>query len=474
MKRTCLRSAAAVSCLSALAVLAVQAATRPRRGGTLRVLMAAQPRSLDPRSLPAEQRARAAAEKLVPLMFDRLVSIDEQGRPQPQLATGWQHDAESKRWTFDIRTGVKFWDGSPLTSEIVAAELQSFPGGPPAKASGGAVIVEGQLANPNLLRDLADKQFSIFRAGEDGAILGTGPFYLGEWQPGKRAVLGANQRDWRGQPYPDAIEVEMGVAPRDQLVALELGKADVIEAGPAETRRVAQSGHRVWSSRADELLAIVFQPGRPSAADAKLRQSLALSIDRSAMHAVLLQKQGELAGGLLPQWLSGYAFLFSTAKDLARAQEIASALPPEHRSLTLGYDPNDSLAEAIAQRVAVNAGDAGVAVRAAESNSVSDFGAAPASVDARLCRLPIEDSDAGRALAELVARALVLDWKHPGSPMAPELLYAEERDLLASYQIIPLFHLPHIYGLSGRVKNWHPSPGGEWRLEEVWLEAEKQ
>lgn len=474
MKRTYFRSVAAVSCLVTLAGVAAHAATRPHKGGTLRVLMAAQPKSLDPRTLPLEPRALAAAEKLVPLMFDRLVTIDEKGRPQPQLATGWQHDAAFKRWTFNIRTGVNFWDSTPLTPQIVAAALPSVPGSPSAKVSGGSVIIEAQSANPEMLRDLAEAQFSIYRLRDDGAILGTGPFYLSEWQPGKHAVLAANQRDWRGRPHLDAIEVEMGVAPREQVVALELGKADVIEVGPADTRRVAQGAHRVWSSLPDELLAVVFPPGTPAAADAKVREALARSIDRTAIHAVLLQRQGELAGGLLPQWLSGYAFLFSTAPDLPHAREIAAALPPEHRSLTLGYDPNDPVAEAIAQRIAVNARDAGIAVQATEQPPAASPGVAAASVDARLWRLRIEDSDAGRALLALVAGSLVLDWKHPVGPVAPETLYGEERNLLEGYQIIPLFHLPQIYGLSARVKNWNPSPLGEWRLEETWLEAEAE
>lgn len=472
MKHKFYRSVAAVSCWVALAVVAAHAATRPHKGGTLRVLMAAQPKSLDPRTLPLEWRELFAAEKLVPLMFDRLVTIDEKGRPQPQLATGWQHDAAFKRWTFDIRTGVNFWNGTPLTPEIVAAALQSFPGSPPAKASGGTVILERQSANPDMLSDLAEEQFSIYRVGEDGAILGTGPFYLTEWQPGRRAVLAANQRDWRGRPYLDAIEVEMGVSPREQMVALELGRADVIEVGPTGARRLTQGGHRVWSSLPNELLAIVFQPASTAAADVHVREALARSIDRAAMHTVLLQKQGEPAGSLLPQWLSGYAFLFSTAQDLARAGEMVTALPTGLRSLTLGYESNDSIAGAIAERIAVNARDAGIALQVTEQPAAGS-GTAPAIVDARIWRLPIEDLDASRALVALVTRALVLDWKHPIGTVAPEVLYGEESHVLEGYQIIPLFHLPQIYGLSGRVKNWNPGPTGEWRLDEIWLEAEK-
>ena len=470
MKRTFFRSVAVISGSVTLALVVAHAATRPHKGGTLRVLVTAQPKSLDPRSLPGEPREQAAAEKLVRLMFDRLVTFDEKGQPQPQLATGWQHDAAFKRWTIDIRTGVNFWDSTPLTPEIVAAALQSLPGSPPARAFGGSVIIEGQSPSPDMLRDLAQEQFSIYRVGENGAVLGTGPFYLSEWQPGKRAVLAANEKDWRGRPFLDAIEVQMGVTPREQIVALELGRADVIEVGPADARRVAQGAHRVWSSLPNHLLTIVFQPGRPAAGDAHVREALARSIDRAAMHTVLLQKQGEPAGGLLPQWLSGYAFLFSTPQDLPRAKEIVAALPPEMRSLTLEFDTGDSIAAAIAERIAVNARDAGITLVAAEQPQAAGPGTARATPDARLLRLRIEESDAGRSLVAIVTGSLVLDWKHPIGPVAPEVLYGEENHVLEGYQIIPLFHLPQTYGLSGRVKNWNPLPTGELRLEEIWLE----
>jgi ABC-type transport system substrate-binding protein len=368
---------------------------------------------------------------------------------------------------------VNFWDNTPLTPEIAAAALQSLPGSPPAKASGGSVVIESQSANPEMLRDLAQTQFSIYRAVENGAVVGTGAFYLSEWQPGKRAVLAANEKDWRGRPFVDAVEVEMGVAPRDQIVALELGRADLIEVAPTDARRVAQGSHRVWSSLPNELLAIVFQPGRFAGQGARVREALARSIDRAAIHAVLLQKQGEPAGGLLPQWLSGYAFLFSTAQNLPRATEIAAALPPEARSLTLGYDSTDSLAKAIAERIAVNARDAGLALQAVEQPAAPAAGAAPVAADALLLRVRFADLDAGRALAAIVSGSLVTDWKHPMSPVPPEVLYGEERNILDGWQIIPLFHLPEIYALNARVKNWSPARTGELRLEDIWLEGEK-
>ncbi len=60
----------------------------------------------------------------------------------------------------------------------------------------------------------------------------------------------------------------------------------------------------------------------------------------------------------------------------------------------------------------------------------------------------------------------------PATPSAEDL-YRAERALVESYQVIPLFHLPEMAGLSARVRNWQPTATGEWRLDSLWLEPEK-
>src|SRR5438128_2703121 len=78
--------------LLALSVaLPIAGATRPHYGGTLRVEMRARVTSLDPREMPSEPAESAAAEKIFSLVFERLVGLDENGRPQPALAVAWTH-----------------------------------------------------------------------------------------------------------------------------------------------------------------------------------------------------------------------------------------------------------------------------------------------------------------------------------------------------------------------------------------------
>ena len=138
MKRiVCLFPARNNPCVAFVALLALGAAatapnaaasTRPQHGGTLRVQMRERIATIDPRQWPSAPAQAAAAERLDSLVFDRLVRLDEHGTLQPALAISWQHDAQSKRWQFRLRDGVKFSDGSPLTPPIAALALQQLLG----------------------------------------------------------------------------------------------------------------------------------------------------------------------------------------------------------------------------------------------------------------------------------------------------------------------------------------------------------
>ena len=74
----------------------------------------------------------------------------------------------------------------------------------------------------------------------------------------------------------------------------------------------------------------------------------------------ILQKQGEPAGGLLPQWSSGTAFLFSTAADAVRAPRNSWSQIAGSPKIVLGYDSGDALEQTVAERIVVNAREAGI------------------------------------------------------------------------------------------------------------------
>jgi peptide/nickel transport system substrate-binding protein len=434
------------------------AATRPRYGGTLRLEMRERLASIDP-----AQKAADRAGRLQMLVYDRLTRLDEAARVQPALAISWQSDSEKKRWEFRLRPGVKFHDGYPLTPAAVSGALQRILGsGATVTAAGDAVVIQSNQPLTRLPVELARPEASISARDGDGSPTGTGPFRVARFDAGRHVTLAAYDEHWAGRPYVDAIEVEMGRSPREQFIDLQVGKADIVELAPAEIRAATERGTRTWSSAPLEILALVFGQGR-AADNAKLREALALAIDRNAIHNVLLQRQGVVTGALLPQWLSGYAFLFPTGMDVVRARQLVADLPASERTLVLRYDAADSQARIIAERIAVNARDAGITL---QINTT-------AHSDLKLVRARCSTPDAARALSELAADLGLGETRVTGGPTRPDLVYAAERTLLEGYRVIPLFHLPDTYGVGTRVKLWL-RPGltrmGWLELADLWIE----
>jgi peptide/nickel transport system substrate-binding protein len=463
MQRFICQLLAAASLL--LCCQAVKVFGRPRYGGTLRIETHETVRSLDPAEW-STNGTESTKEKLISLVFERLVQLDENGRPQTSLALSWQHDAKNKRWRFHLRTDVKFHDGSVMTPELVAAALRASAADLKPSASGDVLLIESEKPKPDLLFYLAQAAHSIFLRGSDQKIFGTGPFQLAEWEPGRRAILIANEQHWAGRPFLDSLKIQMGRPLSEQLMDLELGKADFVEVWPNEMRRLPKDA-KIWLSSAHMLIALAFEPQRPAAEDARLREALALSIDRSAIHNVLLQKQGEITAALLPQKLSGYAFLFSAKADMKKARQLVSKTGPAPPALTLAYDTTDPLARSLSDRIAINAREAGITI------NVSSH---PINSDIRLLRLPIRTPIPASALTDLLASLRMADLEPMPDRASIEALHDAENTAISGFRVIPLFHVPEIFGSNPQLKTWTSTgvdPFGDWRFEDMWLEIER-
>lgn len=439
---------------SSLLVASAAAATRPHYGGTLRVAMQAAPVSLDPAS-----PGGAAPANVSSLVFEKLVRWGTGGNLEPALATSWESDPARQRWQLRLRTGVRFHDGSPLTSDVVAASLRLANPNWRVIALGDAVIIECDSPNPYLPAELARARNAIVK--RDGKLAGTGPFGISEWQPGKRLLLTAQDEYWGGRPFVDTIQVDMARNTRDQKLALDLGRVDVIEMAPEQVQRAKAEGRKIVSSRPAELIALVFAHDPQSPEQKRLRQALALSVDRQSIKSVLLQGVGGPAGGLLPNWMTGYGFLFSTEAGLARAQQ-ARAEVPRAPLWTIGYDAADPMARLIAERVNLNARDAGMRLQVTT---------APAA-DLRVVRVPLDSLEPHVALASAAAGLGITSPRLAGASV--EDLYSAESALLQSQRVIPLLHLPVAYGVSGRVNDFALDGAGRWRLADCWVDVEKQ
>lgn len=472
-----------------VAALAARAETRPQYGGAVHVAMRAAPASLDPVELnPAEVDSTSSAStesaqsdsfarrSLTMLMFDTLVISDENGRVQPWLAESWQASPPNQpgnrqgnqRWQLRIRRGVKFYDGAPLSAEVAAAALRAANPAWNVSAEGDVVVIDLGAPDPELLTELALARNAIVKRNPEGPPSGTGPFRVVDWQAGKKLALAANDDCWRGRPFLDAIEIEMGKNFREQMTELELGKADLVEVAPEQTHLFSRNqfsanrdaqARRLASSAPVELLALVFARDVASADEKLLREALALSVERGSIKSVLLQGAGQPSASILPNWMSGYGFVFSAAADLERARQAREQVrtaPP----WTIGYGDGDPVDRLLAERIALNAKDAGLSLQPSSA----------ANADLRLVRIPLASTDPWIALENVATLAGISVGKTGGSV---EELYAAELAVLATERVIPLFHLPVSYASAGSLQNWGLRSDGSWTLAEAWLETTK-
>jgi Bacterial extracellular solute-binding proteins, family 5 Middle len=315
------------------------------------------------------------------------------------------------------------------------------------------------------------------RGNPDGTfagVAGSGPFRISAWDPGKRVTLAANDDYPAGRPFVDSVEFQMGRTPNDRLLDLELSAADFAEIPAEEARQAVAGGVRVSASHPDRLLALVFIAGRPAAQDARLRQALSESIDRSAIADFILQKEGAPAGGLLPQWSSGTAFLFATAADTVGAKALVSQIGSSP-ALVLGYDFGDSFEQSVAERIAIDAHTAGLMVTAQPIHAGGSTGASGVSPDARLIRLSMLSSSPRDSLAKFLATLQPiagLDAISLPEAASPEQIYAAERSVVDDDRVVPLAWYPQVYGLSARVRDWQaPAPGDAWPFADLWLDG---
>ena len=507
--RFTLSQLAAVISAWLLAAVWVRAATAPRYGGTLRVELYAASASLDPRAWRIGSLEAATNEKLAGLLFERLVALDNYGRIQPMLATDWSHDTATKRWQFTIRGGVKFSDGTALTAADVVTALQPLLPANLSISAGAAntVVVQSAVAASDLLEQFASGRFFVYRVAASGELVGTGPFVLGPAPPGggsgaprnaNAAATGnaggtvpingthlyfrANEDAWSGRPFVDSVDVALGVPTLRAMFDLQLGKADLIELSPELVPRARQANLRVWSSDPVVLYGLRFDNAQSAVADPRLREALSLALDRGTMANVLLQKQAEPAAALLPQWLSGYAFLFNVEANLERAKELRRTMMAGSGSagvapLRLRVDAAEDLPRLLGERVAVNARQASILVQVVSRPTLRVGGGAASVAPEPASGLHLfawrYSSLSGRCELDAMLAAYNLAEPADGSGTSSdrEQLYARERRLLEDWRVLPLVVQAESVGIGAAVRDWMAARWGEWRLADVWLDT---
>jgi peptide/nickel transport system substrate-binding protein len=446
-------------------------AARPRYGGTLRVATAAVFRRLDPSAPAGDSSERWARERILPLVFEGLTSVDSERGLEPRLAASWESDAGARRWRLRIASGIRFQDGSLLQAAHVAASLHAAERDWKIGADQDTVLIEVPEPSPDLPWLLADMRHAIAIRNSTGALVGTGPFRLdrvAETQLSLRAHDGYR----KGRPFVDEVTVQMGKPLPAQIADLEAGRVDFVSLLPTDSRRLALRGVQVFESKPLELMAVVFEPHRSGTEFDALRAAVAAAVRRTQLADVLLQHHAEPAEALIPRWLSGYRL--PSRRETVTSAHPVMPLPADQRRLVLRVDGLDALAYAAGERIIVDLREAGFT-----ATLQTPTGLAPRP-DMRLLRIRLPASSPDRVLAELLTGLGATASGDAGADVpgaAPlEVVYRVESRLLERSIVVPVVHLTELYAASPEVATWQTRGvlgSGVWALDDLWLAAKR-
>jgi ABC-type transport system substrate-binding protein len=317
-------------------------AQAPKPGGQANVAFSARLETLNPPLINTSLGARIAQH-----MFETLTTVDDDGHVRPLLAERWAASPDGLTWTFTLRRGVRFHDGTPFNAQAVVANFNHVldpnlkygrAGEYPVLKRTEAVdehTVRFHLSQPwgpfpaYLTRPFAGAQVSPAAIAKGPEFLarnpvGTGPFKLEKFVPGQELLVARNDAYWGKKPYLDRLRFVMIPEAGAREAALQAGDVHLAVPLPPQFERTV-SGNPALQWRADRgsrLVYVGINMFRPEFQDFRIRQAMDLAIDRDAILANFLRGLGRkprsyvqsVAFGFLP--VSEYPF------DPARAAAL--------------------------------------------------------------------------------------------------------------------------------------------------------
>ncbi|WP_460358768.1 ABC transporter substrate-binding protein [Mycobacterium sp. ZZG] len=302
MARTAVRTAVLAICALLVAVTGCSTGQRVDLGqgtGALVAAIAGEPDQLDPHKTTAY-----FSFEVLENVFDTLVELDENLRMRPALAESWEVSPDQLTWTFRMRPGVTFHDGTVLTADDVVfsyrriideqlANSDKFNSVRAVEAPDPAtVVIRVDRPTPNMLTNLGGfKGMAIVsRANvESGRIathpVGTGPFrFLGQ-KSGDSISLGANPDYWDGPPGVSDVTFRFISEPSTALSALQAGEVDWTDSVPPQ--RVAQlrddDSVELAVTPSNDYWYLALNEAREPWNDVRVRQAIAYAVDRDAI-----------------------------------------------------------------------------------------------------------------------------------------------------------------------------------------------
>jgi peptide/nickel transport system substrate-binding protein len=332
-----------------------------RSGGTLKLGMSPGPSTeIDPLKVADEGGLGIMSQTAEFLAFS-----DDKLKLQPRLAESWKPSEDGSVWTFKIRQGVKFHDGTPMTARDVAASINALSD--PKNGSNALSTFDGVLSkgsakaiDDSTVRfelDAPNGNFPYLVSSDNyNAIVvpndvspskwektfpGTGPWKLERFTPNSGVSYVKNADYWDKSRIPKLDRQQVKFYPKEQaqILGLQSGDVDVlIHFSPTGGKALLNDPRiSVIELRSSVHREVHMRNDKPPFDDKRVRQAMALAVDRQALVSGLFAGKADLGNDspFAPVFPSTDKSVAQRKQDLAKAKALLQQANPSTTSVTL-------------------------------------------------------------------------------------------------------------------------------------------
>lgn len=339
------------------------------RTATLTVAQFSAPTGFDP------VRGRPTGDpSYLTLVYDQLLVLDQDLKVAPGLASAWTTSPDGRELTLDLRSDVRFQDGSPLDSGVVKANLERarvLPQSVAALLLSIVSAIEPEGPNRVRLRFSTPSQNFVYtlasnpslgamisgRAIAEGADLtrqpaGSGPYRLMDFGQ-DRASFVRDDAYWNSPALPAVAAVTIIGIPDDgaRFAALQSGQVDLAAVNPqraSDYRDQVSAGTLRETRFPGQVFTLFLNVKSPELADARVRKALSLAVDRSAINVAVFAGAATPTGQMFPAGVAGHlASAEATLYDPDGARTLLAQAGVRNLTLDIvltSTEPGDTLA----------------------------------------------------------------------------------------------------------------------------------